>query len=395
MKNNDRLLAYDSNTSRRELLRLLGMTGAGLMLGSLVGCQNNGKKAPPVPTDLKFYGTGTLNLEKWDQLKKDLSIGMTFKDNGNEIGPIVSQMITGTAASDFDIAGLQGGAERELAAAGAILPWDTGQLHHWADVWDFAKAIPHIHYNDQLYGLPIVLNADSMIYLPEKVGTIDSYAAVFDPKLKGKTSMEDSWINSTIFTAIYLKQNSLAKIDNPGDLTESELGEVMEFLIKKKKEGQFVKLWSGWEDGLELIKSQKAWVMTGWEPIVYAAQKAGINAKYAIPKEGYEGWSNNLVLCKGAKDRNSLELAHKFADWELGGYYGCAIADLRGYVVPTDASTAYAKSHATEFDAAKIEKIAQNVKDKFFKMKGITFWQNMRPKNYKQYEVWWSKLRSA
>ena len=83
------------------------------------------------------------------------------------------------------------------------------------------------------------MNADSVIYLPDKIGgTVDSYEVVFDPKFKGRTAMEDAWINSAIFAAIYLKENSIATIADPGDLTESELGVVMEFLIKKKTEGQ-------------------------------------------------------------------------------------------------------------------------------------------------------------
>ena len=84
-----------------------------------------------------------------------------------------------------------------------------------------------------------MINADSMIYLPDRVGKVDSYAAVFDPKLKGKTAMEDAWINSVIFTAIYLKENGLVPIENPGNLSEEELGAVMEFLIKHKTDGQF------------------------------------------------------------------------------------------------------------------------------------------------------------
>ncbi len=53
--------------------------------------------------------------------------------------------------------------------------------------------------------------ADSIIYLEKETGPIDSYHAVFDPKFKGRTSMEDAWINSVIFAAIYLKENSIQR----------------------------------------------------------------------------------------------------------------------------------------------------------------------------------------
>jgi len=146
--------------------------------------------------------------------------------------------------------------------------------------------------------------------------------------------MEDAWIIVLSLRPIYLKESGQVKIGNPGNLEEDELAQVMEFLIKAKRDGQFLTFWQGWEQGLKLIKSKEVWVMTGWEPIVYAAQKEGVNAVYAVPKEGYEGWSNDLILHKGAHTRGLVDIAHAFANWELSGYYGCALADLRGYVVP-------------------------------------------------------------
>jgi putative spermidine/putrescine transport system substrate-binding protein len=242
--------------------------------------------------------------------------------------------------------------------------------------------------NGKQYGLPVVVNADSIIYLPEKIkGVVDSYEVIFDPKFKGRTAMEDAWINSVIFTAIYLKENSITPIVNAGNLTESELGVVMEFLIKKKKEGQFKTFWRGWEDGVRLIKSGEVYAMTGWEPIVYAAKEAGVKAEYAIPREGYEGWSNDLVIHVGAEKRELLDDVHKFANWELGGYYG--------YIVPNSSSLDYAKAHSKEYDPTEQSKKLEHVKSKFFGNKGKVHWQNVRPTNYKLYEEWWSKLRNA
>ena len=161
--------------------------------------------------------------------------------------------------------------------------------------------------------------------------------------------MEDAWINSAIFTAIYLKNSENAKIAEPGNLTPDELGLVMEFLIKHKKDGQFRTFWNGWEQGVQLVANQEVWVMTGWEPIVYAARKRGINAYYAVPKEGYEGWGNNTILLKGAVDRGLSETAHNFANALLAGYYGCKLGAMRGYVVPTDNNVAYADGASGRF----------------------------------------------
>lgn len=392
MKSSKVTVPYDSNASRRDFLRVLGLSGGAFALGSLGGCRtSSGIK------ELKLYGTGTLDIGKdgWEHLKRDLNCSLAFYDNNNDTGPVITQMIIGNAANDYDLGGLQGGAERELASAGKIIPWNVEKIANWSSLWDWVQAIPYSKWQGKQYGIPVVVNADSMIYLPKRVNTVDSYAAVFDPKLRGKTAMEDAWINSVIFTAIFLKENAIQKIADPGDLTESELGAVMEFLIAKKRNGQFRTFWNGWENGLNLILNEEVYVMTGWEPIVYAAQEKGIDAQYAIPKEGYEGWSNDLLLHVGAQTRGLVDLAHEFANWEMNGFYGCTLAKKRGYVVPNDKSVEFANAHSAEFDPKQQTKIVDNVRNKFKQMKGSVYWQNVRPKEYKLYEQWWSKLRAS
>lgn len=384
MKNQN---SYNSNFSRREFVKIIGVTGAGI---SILGMSSCFKK----DNSIRFWASGTMDIgDKWKKLEDELGIKILFTDNNNDTGPIIANMINGNASHDFDIGGIQGGVERELAAANKILPWDLSKIPNWNKTWDWIKEIPYCNIDGKQYGLPAVVNADSIIYLPDKIGGIvDSYEVIFDPKFKGRVAMEDAWINSVIFTAMYLKENSIMPIDLPGDLTESELGSVMEFMIKNKKEGQFKTFWRGWEDGVRLIKSGEIYAMTGWEPIQIEAKKSGMNCEYATPREGYEGWSNDLVMIAGANERNLTDEVHKFANWELAGYYGCELATKRGYIVPNDTSVEYAKK-TSEYDANEIQKKLDHVRNKF--VKGKVYWQNTRPKNFKLYEEWWSKLRNA
>lgn len=389
---------HPSNISRRQFLKLLGVGGLTVGVGgaqllrhpALTFAQS--KKA----TTLNFWASGTMTIEKfWKKLQDEQGIKVNFSDNGNDPGPVISRLAFGNAQQLYDVGGLQGGAEKELAVRGQLEPWDLSKIPNFKTLWSWAQDIPYIRHQGKVYGIPTVINADSIIYLPEKVGKVDTYAVVFDPKLKGKTAMEDAWINSAIFTAIYLKENNLQKIGNPGNLTKDELGGVMEFLIKKKKDGQFRTFWNGWEQGVQLVTSQEVWAMTGWEPIVYAARRAGVKADYAIPKEGYEGWSNDLLLFKGAVRRGKKDVAHRFANWELGGYYGNALGKLRGYMVPTDNNVRYAQNHPGEWNVKEQKDLADHVKAKFFSMKGAIHWQNVRPDNFQLYEEWWQKLRNA
>jgi putative spermidine/putrescine transport system substrate-binding protein len=378
-----------SRLTRRQLVQRAAVGASALAVGSL--CR---PRAAQAANGIDFWASGTLDIgdEGWKIFANESGVTVDFTDNGNDPGPVVAKLAAGNANETYDVAGLQGGSEKELARRGLIAPWDLAQIPNYSSVWEWAKNIPYLTFEGKVYGIPTVINADSMIALRNRVSSADSYGVIFDPKLRGKTSMEDAWINSVIFTAMYLKNSENARISEPGDLTPNELGLVMEFLIKQKKDRQFRTFWNGWEQGLQLLATQEVWVMTGWEPIAYAARKRGIDCYYAAPMEGYEAWSNNTILLKGAVDRKLSTAAHQFANALLSGFYGCKLGGLRGYAVPTDNNVAYATAHAHAFDPAAVNELSEHVKAKFA---GKVYWQNTRPANFQLYEEWWQRLRNA
>ena len=135
---------------------------------------------------------------------------------------------------------------------------DTSRLPNWANdsyVDEFlGKGKPgfqFIGYDNDIYGVPTVLQGDSFAYLPEKTGKLDSYAALFDPKWKGYVALEDNYTTAGQKTALYLKKTGLAKIDNPDDMTKEEFKTVIDFLIDQKKKGQFRVIWNSFEQAVE------------------------------------------------------------------------------------------------------------------------------------------------
>lgn len=379
--------ALRSNMQRRDMLKLMGCGAAALAMGGLPSI------AMAQDATIALWATGTLDIgDKWEQFAEQVGVTPEFTDNGNDVGPVVARLAAGNANDLFDVGGFQGGAERELARQGLIIPWDLSKVPNYESVWQWAKDIPYLTYEGKQYGIPTVVNADSIIYRPDKLGKVDSYGVIFDPKLKGRVAMEDAWINSAVFAAMYLKESENQPIADPGNLTESELGLVMEFLIKHKKDGQFRTFWNGWEQGVQLVADEEVDAMTGWEPIVYEGRKRGLQVEYAVPVEGYEGWANNAVLLKGAGDRGTTDAAHRLVNGMLDGFYGCELGASRGYLVPTDNNVSYAEKHPDEYSADDAKKLADHVKAKFA---GKVAWQNCRPDNFQLYEEWWQKLRNA
>jgi putative spermidine/putrescine transport system substrate-binding protein len=372
---------------RRALLKRLGISAAGILCSSGSVIHGQTQKF------LKVWGTITMDIGAgWERLAKERGIKILFEDNKNEPGPVVQKLVDGEEADWRHISSLQGGAEGELALHNAIIPWDISLLKNYDKLWPNAREIPYTYVKGQCYGIPTVINADSMIYRPDLAGAVESYEAIFDPLLKGKTAMEDSWTNSVILTAIYLKEKGI-KINKPNDLTETELRDVMGFLNDKAQAGQFCKLWSSPTEAADLFVSGEVYVMMGWEPIVIEARSRGVKVEYAEPREGFEGWSNDLLLHPGARKEGVLEMAYALADWELGGYYGCMIAHQRRYAVPTKLAVNYAEEHPQEFDPKEIKGIIDGVRRKFSAMKPAN-WQNVMPGNKKLYEEEWAKFRT-
>jgi putative spermidine/putrescine transport system substrate-binding protein len=380
--------AAQSNLSRRQFTQMTLGSFAALGASTLMP-----HAASAAASDLAFWGTGTLDIgDLWSRATTDAGLTISFTDNGNDPGPIVARLVAGNANAVYDVSGLQGGAEKELAKQGAIVPWDTSKIANWDKVWQWAKDIPFLTFEGKQVGIPCVVNADSIIYRKDILGPVDSYGVIFDPKLKGRVAMEDAWINSAIFAAIYLKNAENAAISDPGNLSEDELGLVMEFLIKHKRDGQFRTFWSGWEQGVQLVADGEVDAMTGWEPIVLEGQKRGLDVAYAEPVEGYEGWGNNLLLHKGAVERGLGDAAHAFANWIYDGFYGSQLALSRGYVVPCDTSVSWSAANPTEADPDQVKAVVEHVAKKFA---GKVYWQNTRPDNFQLYEEWWQKLRNS
>lgn len=94
-------------------------------------------------------------------------------------------------------------------------------------------------------GIPAVMHTDSIIYREEKLGMVDSYSVILEPKMKGRVAMEDSLINLAVFAMIWLQNGMNQPSSDPGNLLGDELGLVMEFLIKHMRAGQFHIFWKG------------------------------------------------------------------------------------------------------------------------------------------------------
>jgi putative spermidine/putrescine transport system substrate-binding protein len=321
---------------------------------------------------------------------------------GNAPSAILNVLVAGGGQGTYDIINIVGGMQKPLVENDLIEEIDTKRLPNWAKdsfVQKFlAPGTPgfdFIGYQDKIYGVPTVIQGDSFAYLPEATGELDSYGALFDPKFKGYVALEDNYTTAGQKTALYMKQAKLADIKDPHDMTPGEIKAVVDFLIEKKKEGQFRVIWNSFEQSVNLLVNKEVYVMDCWEPMVFVANSKGVNAVYADPKEGYLLWAMAAYIVKNPnRSADQTAAAYALLDFMLGGWYGAKITSMRGYMTNPQA-VEYAKANPSEFsadDAAKIEKITKGVEAKL--AKGGT-WQNRWPTNVETYESEWARFKAA
>lgn len=385
--------------SRREVLKASLATTAALSAG-LSGIRH-----------LHAAGKGTINFADvgvsdpdgdWSKFTNETGWNVNLVAIGNAPSQVLNVLIAGGGRQIYDLMGIVGGMQKPLVENDLVVPIDTARLTNWEKhaniktyVTDEPNGFNFVGWEGKVYMVPVFIQGDSIGYLPEFTGPVDSYGALFDPKFKGFTAVEDNFSTTGQKTALYLKKNDLATIEDPSDMTPNEFKQVVDFLIEKKNEGQFRLIWTSFEQSVNLFVNKEVYVQDCWEPMVFAARRQGVQAEYARPKEGYLLWSLGPYIVNNPKRTAEHEEAmYQLLDFMLDDWYGAKISLLRGYLTSPGAAE-YAHAHPDEFtpeEAKEIESIHANVKSKF-EIPGT--WQQRWPTHVEAYEEEWARFRAA
>jgi putative spermidine/putrescine transport system substrate-binding protein len=387
------------DNSRREILKqslvTMGMLSTGL----------------PAMNSAFAAGKGTINFGDvgvsdpggdWSKFVNATGWNVNLVAIGNAPSQVLNVLIAGGGRKTYDLMGIVGGMQKPLVENDLVLPIDTSRLTNWNKhtnikkyVLDDPNGFEFVGWNGEVYMMPTFIQGDSIGYLPEFTGHVDSYGALFDPKFKGYTAIEDNFTTTGQKTALYLKKNNLATIDDPSNMTPGEVKQVVDFLIEKKKEGQFRLMWTSFQQSVDLFVNKEVYVQDCWEPMVFAARRQGVQVEYARPKEGYLLWSlGPYIVNNPNRTPEHEEAIYQLLDFMLDDWYSATISLIHGYLTSPGAAE-YARSHPGEFtsdQAEKVEQIHANVKSKF-EMPGT--WQQRWPTHVEVYEEEWARFRAA
>jgi len=397
----------NSNRTRRSFTKLAGL-GA---LTAAAGCTSGGGSSggDETSTDgsaggdggssqqINYGGIATVNAGEWSGFTESSEWGVNFVTIGNSPGDILSTMVAGGGRQNYDLLAPVGGIQPPLVEQGALQPVDTDRLENWDaqyDYWETEQGQAFVGDGGDVYGVPIVWQGDSIAYLPGEVDReITSYGALFDDEFAGQVAIEDNYTTAGQKTAMYLKANDMADIDDPRNMTESEITTVVDFLIEQKQSGQFRTMWSGFETAVSLMSEKEVVVMDTWEPVVFALRDQGMEAEYATPDEGYLLWAmvDYVVNPPDERSQSRTDAIYDFVDWQLSGWYGATITQQTGYMT-NPAAVPYAEENEG-FDGEQVADIHEGVQRKFDEIGGS--WQQRWPDNREAYEEQWQRLRNA
>jgi spermidine/putrescine-binding protein len=363
---------------RRNFIKVTGstalITGAPAILTGLTRVAHAAK-----PNVVRMLMTApTMIPGDWSKFEEETGIKVEFEVMKDDVGLFLNDVLVNDAGDRFDVISALAGSEQELIDGEAIIPVETAQLPNWGGMTDDLKNIPYFigdsnRPDGTVWGTPLAMNADSFGYQskilgeplpPEEV----SWSLVFDDERTMGKSATGTYVYYFSECATYLKGAGLADIKNPASMTPKEAEVVADYLIERKKAGQFRSWHTTFDDQVQLIKNKEVLAIRCWEPAVKEAQKAGMtDFHYATAKEGYMKWMHGCYIPTQAKDRGTHEASYTLMNWILSGAYAAAISPLRGYVSGRpDLGAQYAKQNGLGGDVSvAIEQAQAKLKNKF------------------------------
>jgi putative spermidine/putrescine transport system substrate-binding protein len=361
---------------RRDMLKGLAATGAMALTGTL-GLSRLANAA--ASQTVSAYGVTTAQLKDWSLLTKSTGLTMQYNGSNNDVGVFMRDVLASQMGNKADIFIFEGGTQNILGPQGAYLVIDekNPNLKLWQrtpDTWKRSGTV--VGKDGKQYGVPVIGNADSFGYFPDKLGVKAdgssdlSWKTVFeDDRTRGRVGYDNTWNYSIGVAALYLKSSGKAKIADPADLTAAEAKTVVDFLVARKKAGQFRTLVASFEQQIQLLSNHEVDVLNCWEPAVREANlKLGDGTtRYAYTNEGYYKWGHGAYIASQAKGRGNLDNVYKMLNYFLDGEYRAMQARDRGYAGPNmDLAVQYATAHNWAPDQIQSLKATQEKVDRKF-----------------------------
>jgi spermidine/putrescine transport system substrate-binding protein len=303
------------------------MTNSGLMRVRTLSCVSRrgvmkgaaalGALAATGLRSRRVDAAGAVSMFGWQDYDAGLRVGDFLQREGIEVAftpignndEIISRLSAG-GAGQIDIVTPYMGYIPFMVAADLLEPVDESKVPNLAKVPEVFRNDSNVIVNGTRYSVPFTWGSGPMAYDPAAIPTApESWMDIFKPEYKGKVGMMDDPIGNQMLAAILATDAEV-----PTLLTQDQLDQATEFLIKLKKE-QVRQLAVSWgELANALARNEVVITFSGGEFLKKFAGEAGKKIEFTYPKEGTFAWLDSYCFAKGAPN---LDAAHKCANQAL------------------------------------------------------------------------------
>ena len=313
------------------------------------------KTRAPCPPGLQVRTIG-LGVSVQDRFLNEFErrTGHSTSGKVTTLTAMITEWLAG-GAQNYDTNETNANRNQALWDTGLLQPIPVGSVIPWQYARDTYTSTEALGY-DPVSGYPLAevwvdpanqtefklvpqfYNCDSIGYrydLTEE--DITSWGALLDEKYAGKVAILNDSLLTPGWAAGYLKASGQMEIARTDNLTHEELDQVIDFMIERKRAGQFRAIWEDYGQCVNLLASGEVWLADAWNPVVEDVKKQDVVCKYATPQEGFTAWFHGIAV---QKDTPNLEAALDYINFCLEGWWGSQVA-LQGYYSPTTTCDIY------------------------------------------------------
>jgi spermidine/putrescine-binding protein len=321
----------------------------------------------------------SLNLLVWEgyadpSFIKDFETKCRCKVTASYMGSsdeLVAKLRGGSAAN-YDVISSSSDVAGMIAASGLAAPLDLAKIPSYSELSPQLTSLPLVKPNERTYGVPFTWGPNPLLYDTTAFsGAPDSWAAMWDPKLKGKISVWDDL--STLYMAAQVLGYDKPDPTALYNLNDEQLAAVKKKLLELKPNVR--KIWSTGGELTNLFQNHEIVAAMGWPLMTNQLRKVNFPVGETIPKENTTGWIDHLMITSASENK---ELAHDFLEYMIEAKTQKAVADVTGYTP--------ANPRAGQFMTAE-QKKSLHLDDVEGYQKRIYFWQNV-PRRARYNEIW-------
>jgi spermidine/putrescine-binding protein len=355
---------------RKRRALLLGVVAVAVGLAAS-GCA---KQTPPGLSLLVWEGYADPSYVRAFEQSHHCKISASYMGSSDEL----VAKLRGGSASNYDVISPSSDVATMIASAGLAAPLDLAKLPAYAQLSERLRNMPLVRVNGNVYGVPFTWGPNPLLYdTTHFTKPPESWAVLWDPKLKGKISAWDEL--STIYMAAQVLGYDKPDPNHVYNLSDAELDNVRKKLIELKP--NIRKFWSTGGELTNLFENHEIVAAMGWPLTTNQLRAAKFPIAETIPQENTTGWIDHLMITTASEHK---DLATEFLEYMIEAKTQKMVTDVTGYDP--------ANPHAAEFmtDEQKKSLHLDNV-DEY--MTRIYFWQNVPRRN--KYNEIWNEVKAA